>query len=1374
MKKRTKSFISSVLTATLTVGALAGSLVTNAVADVRKVDVWDFGGVAESGDMYDNHITADQLDSLEFVADGGKFNVTPANTATDCDFGNDLIVVALQNDRMYYSVGAGTKSYGTLPAHASKAYDDGYTAGGEYYCNGTATSARRYIKLANCKAGDKLEMYTNTSNSNSGTVHLTDLTDTTVADRTADFIVGGSRCDFVVPADGDYKLWIDSAGKPIVNRVVRYPGVTVSGTIDLSGLDVGSYGLKMLNKTTNEETIVPVGSDGSFTTTLTPDYTYTAIMTDAVGYGFTNQTKTIKVDKSDCATGTLSGIKLVTEVKSTYKASGEISGFDADYDLTDLTLTLVPTAESMAETVEVTLDGTSFSSVLLEPDIDYTAVLGGVNDYKIVAGGVFNSNSDITQNIDVTLKELYNVSGSFEGLASDATVDGLVFVNMDDNYSYQALVKDGNYYIALRDGSYEIVASVNGYKTNTHVAVNGKAVTKNLLFVSTDTTVKSVDWTPDVYVGSNGGYSTVGEALTAIAGMGVDSEAKRVTVHIAPGTYREQLTVTTPYVTFKNDTTEPVVLTWYYGIGYQYYSADSTGFYNSENDYDKFAKNNASKWGCATYVKEAAKGFKADGITFETSFNKYVTDEEIADGVELNPPTDSTITTVRRISTDVTSRAATERATALAIEADDSEFRNCEFIGSQDTLYTGSKDYNLYFKDCIVEGSTDYIFGDGNCVFDNCVLRWCGYSDTAQAGYITAAKAVASKGYLFRNCTVAGKEDMKIAAGNFGRPWDAAARVIFQDTKLISSDYINSEGWASMSGKLPQDANYTEYNTTYGGTAVDTTGRVVAPVSERPVTDVTSYFGDWTPTYLTTEDGTPTFAEAPSLSSTGDINIPYTGETITAHYLLTDTDDDASQINWYLVNEAGEETLVAAGTAKENVTYTPSADAVGSKVKITVIPEYVSGVQGEAKSFVTESALKLGSESNVTVDTTRVGKVAVFLAGDSTVKDYSAGALNNSGKTRVEGSWGEYLQSFFNKKEVQVYDYAEGGESSQTFIYDSKKNFDKIAEKLQEGDYLFIQFGHNDCSETYSDRYVPLGTPDENGIYPITAPTDDEGGATVATRGTFKYYLNMYIELAKSKGATPVLVTPVSRLYYNADGTIRAHHDADSNTDKSNTYCTAVKQLGDETGTLVIDMFDVTKSLYEQTYADDTAATNGTSDLASRLFAPGEKTHNSKLGGFVLATKIAQLIKDSSLGIASKVISPASVDGIDNNGDNEFTVSTKGVLTAYDKDSSDSYTVVDDYWSGIANKALEALAGTTVTPPTVEETIYGDVDGDGTVTPSDAALAYSHVLKPETVGLTDEQKKLANVDGKEGITSADVANILQKALDSNFVMPVEE
>ena len=116
-----------------------------------------------------------------------------------------------------------------------------------------------------------------------------------------------------------------------------------------------------------------------------------------------------------------------------------------------------------------------------------------------------------------------------------------------------------------------------------------------------------------------------------------------------------------------------------------------------------------------------------------------MTNEEINDGVTLAYDSRaSSITFKRTSSSDVKSRAATERAAAMTIEAPYAEFYACRFYSSQDTLYTGASPE--FFRKCVIEGQTDYIFGEGNAVFDFCELRWKGYFGTTYPGYITAAR----------------------------------------------------------------------------------------------------------------------------------------------------------------------------------------------------------------------------------------------------------------------------------------------------------------------------------------------------------------------------------------------------------------------------------------------------------------------------------------------------------------------------------------------------------------------------------------------------------------------------------------------------------
>lgn len=1364
MAKKTKRFISSLLALTMMISSFAMTNVSSVFASGNTIDVWDFGGVEESDtSLYTNHITKTTLDNMTEVSDGSssyKASKGQFENAGDIVIDDGLTLNVVAKDRLYYDIASG--SYGTRGYGAngkgSTAYADGYTADGMFYANGSGGENRRCVVLKNVTAGDGISVYTGPSNAANSGVEFKYLG--TEGEQNDEYVVAGGtqeKVDFVAKYNGSYKIWFDSAtnaGKPVINRVVKYNAVAVTGKVDTKATGVSGYSVLFENQTNGVQLNAQVNADGTYTAYLTPGYSYKAILKNAVGFGFTNASRNVTVKLDDVKTG-LSNVNLDVEAKNTYVVSGKVLGIDSAYDVSKMSMSFVPEASSNSDTVVAKLDTTLTYSATLEPDVEYTAKFEGINDYEVTANGTVNSSSNVEQDVTVSLKATYAVTGTLEGLPNGADVKGLSFTNMEDDYNYVGTVTGTKYSVNLRNGSYSVVASVDDYKTSGHVVVDGRATSKNILFVPVVKPTPDVKYSSDIYVGCAGkanNFDTLGEAVAAAKVMNPTSEEQRITIHIAPGTYREQVSIETPYITLTKEGEGEVVLTWYYGIGYKYYSIDGTGYYNEENAFDKFDKKLPQKWGVATYVKNTATGFKAENITFETSFSKYITDEEIVDGVE----SDGTKAFVRKINSDPASYDATERATALIVDADNSEFKNCNFVGSQDTLYTGA--IHGYFKDCMIEGNTDYIFGSGNVVFDNCELRFCGYSDKGQSGYLTAARANSMndyKGYLFRGCIVTQKDGKKHAPEFFGRPWDADAAVTMFNTVLQNSDTIDPTGWTSMSGVNPESAKYKEMGTVYGNTPVDTTSRVTGTVSTDVNADATAYFNGWTPTYYASSPEELKFATAPYFSSKCDVLLPESGYLMECKYDLG-TDADASRIIWERVDESGNATVVKVDNAKTNTGYNMVADDIGYYIRATVVGMTADGKSIAPVSITSAKPVVKGSGS---VDTDRPsGKIAVFLAGDSTVKDYSAGAINNSGANRVEGSWGEFFGNLLDSSKYAVMDYAEGGRSSKTFIDDGF--LDKITNQMYAGDYLFIQFGHNDCAYTYADRYVPIGTPDANGVYPTT-------------EGTYKYYLQKYIDAAKDKGATPVLVTPVSRLYFNADGTIKAHHD--DNTSSNDAYVTAVKQLAQENGIECIDMFSVTKAMYEDAYKADSTASGEVSNLASRLFAPGEKTHHSKLGGFAVACKLAEQIKASSLGLASGVVAPSKVTSADDKGYTEFMVMSNGTFTGYDKNPAGVYdeNYVDTYWTEFVNNSIAKLKGGSVTPP-VEKPVAGDANDDKAITADDAALALSYCLAPESTEITEQGIKNADVDKEDGITAKDAAYILQKALDSTFLMPIEQ
>ena len=359
------------------------------------------------------------------------------------------------------------------------------------------------------------------------------------------------------------------------------------------------------------------------------------------------------------------------------------------------------------------------------------------------------------------------------------------------------------------------------------------------------------------YSGKNNNFNTVQDAVNKAASINPSSESTRVTIHIASGTYRQQVMVQTPYITFVND--EPskgeAVLTWYYGIGYKYYSANDKGYYDANSAKSKSSKHPAKyRWGATVLLTNKATYFKAKDIVFENSFNRYMTSEEVADGVEvLGDSGTSPINVARTSSLDVKSKAATERGAALAADGGYGEFLNCKFYSSQDTLYTGGSP--LYFKKCIIEGQTDYIFGESNAVFDQCELRWKGYSSGSVGGYITAARASDGSytGYLMYNCKVTKNKGLTVKTGYFGRPWRETAKVKFINTVLQDSSTIADEGWGAMNGVQPENvAGFKEYGTKLSnGAAVSTNKRKghILSQADAEKTNIINYLNNWTPSY---------------------------------------------------------------------------------------------------------------------------------------------------------------------------------------------------------------------------------------------------------------------------------------------------------------------------------------------------------------------------------------------------------------------------------------------------------------------------------------------------------------------------------------------
>ena len=444
-----------------------------------------------------------------------------------------------------------------------------------------------------------------------------------------------------------------------------------------------------------------------------------------------------------------------------------------------------------------------------------------VNDGYVITDGSTITVDESSQTFNITAVDSstkYTVSGKITGVdINDVTSIKIGDTEADINTT------TATYTAEVIPSTYSVTAnSIDGYTlsslSSASLTVSGDT-TRNIHYKKN--TVAATSTT--VYVdGSNKGANHYDTITQAIAGLKAGNKTSGATIVLTSGeTYQEQVIVDVPNLKFETSGSDTATVQWYYGIGYTYYSANpSTGFYDEEYAYDKSTLSPVQRWGCS--VRVTANGFEAENIVFKNTFNYEVTDAEIADGVTANTGaySDTSITLNRTSGLDVTTKDATERAAAIVIDGNNSAFENCQFLSSQDTVYSNG---NVYMRNCFITGQTDYLFnGGGTVIIDNSELQWKGY-DKAVAGYITAAKGK----YIFRNCSIT-NSNLTTTPGYYGRPWETDGNVTCTvsfigcqtNGNILSSGYAK---WKSTSAAL-STVNFIESNNkTTGNVAFYTT-----------------------------------------------------------------------------------------------------------------------------------------------------------------------------------------------------------------------------------------------------------------------------------------------------------------------------------------------------------------------------------------------------------------------------------------------------------------------------------------------------------------------------------------------------------------------
>ena len=339
--------------------------------------------------------------------------------------------------------------------------------------------------------------------------------------------------------------------------------------------------------------------------------------------------------------------------------------------------------------------------------------------------------------------------------------------------------------------------------------------------------VPNVAFSAELTVGAGKQYAAINDALSAVSNM-TRTEGQRVTIAVDPGNYEEMLVITQPNVTLKNASSVPdttilsqgteispnaVRVTSYYGHGYNYYSMGSNQKWNQEvlnvnkeNGNYSYTNTgagttNGSFWNATVVV--SAKGFEAEGIIFENSFNQYVSAKESQD---LIVPWASGSPGARPAglrNTAVQNKSLVERAAALAITAsgDRAFLKNSRIVGRQDSFY-GAQGARVALYRGEVMGAVDFIFGGMTAVFYETRLVMNTSDQSSDLSYIVAPQQTSGRGYLMYNCTVTSAQPIAQTAsayrskpGYFGRPWSAnTSEAVFYNTTIEVSDFPGAVG----------------------------------------------------------------------------------------------------------------------------------------------------------------------------------------------------------------------------------------------------------------------------------------------------------------------------------------------------------------------------------------------------------------------------------------------------------------------------------------------------------------------------------------------------------------------------------------------------
>jgi rhamnogalacturonan acetylesterase len=233
-------------------------------------------------------------------------------------------------------------------------------------------------------------------------------------------------------------------------------------------------------------------------------------------------------------------------------------------------------------------------------------------------------------------------------------------------------------------------------------------------------------------------------------------------------------------------------------------------------------------------------------------------------------------------------------------------------------------------------------------------------------------------------------------------------------------------------------------------------------------------------------------------------------------------------------------------------------------------------------------------------------KPTLYIIGDSTVRNDDT--LGHRG-------WGSHIAKYLDTNKISVSNQAMAGRSTRTFIKEGRWN--KVLSTLKSGDFVMMQFGHNEGSKPDTGRAGYRGVFKGTGEDSVVLTWRDGSKEVVHSYG---WYIRKFIREVKAKGATPIVLSMIPRNEFRDGKVQRADKD----------YGLWAKQVADEEGAFFIDLNAITADKYDKLGPDET-----------KKFFPGDHTHTNPAGADVNARSVTEGIRmNKAIPINKFLINP--------------------------------------------------------------------------------------------------------------------------------------